>query len=46
MSDQIIKALESVEAKLAAMSEKADGEAATLGKVSTDTKTALDAIGV
>ena len=45
MSDQIIKALESVEAKLAAMSEKADGEAATLGKVSTDTKTALDAIG-
>lgn len=46
MSEQILKALDSVEAKLKAMAEKADGEAATVGKISTDTKTALDAIGV
>jgi len=42
----IMKALDTVEAKLTAMSTKADGEMATLGKVSADTKTALDAIGV
>ncbi len=46
MSEAIIKALESVEAKLAAMSEKADGEFKTVGKTASDTKTALDAIGV
>lgn len=46
MSEVIIKALESVEAKLAAMSTKADGEALTVGKISADTKTALDAIGI
>lgn len=46
MTDQVIKALDTIEAKLAAMSAKADGELATLGKVSTDTKTALDALGV
>jgi HK97 family phage major capsid protein len=46
MSEAILKALDSVEAKLKAMSDKADGEAATVGKISTDTKTALDAIGV
>lgn len=46
MSEAIMKALDSVEAKLSAMSEKADGELKTLGKVSSDTKTALDAIGV
>jgi len=46
MSDVILKALESVEAKLLSMSTKADGEAATVGKISADTKTALDAIGV
>jgi HK97 family phage major capsid protein len=45
MSEAILKALDSVEAKLAAMSEKADGELKTLGKVSADTKTALDSIG-
>lgn len=45
MSEAIIKALDSVEAKLKAMSDKADGEAATVGKISADTKTALDAIG-
>ena len=43
--DIISKSLDQIEAKLAAISTKADGEAATLGKVSADTKTALDAIG-
>lgn len=42
----IMKSLEKVEANLAAMSEKADGEMKTLGKVTTDTKTALDSIGL
>ena len=46
MSEAILKALDSVEAKLAAMSIKADGEAVTVGKISADTKTALDAIGI
>jgi HK97 family phage major capsid protein len=46
MSEAIIKALDSVEAKLKAMADKADGEFATVGKVSADTKTALEAIGV
>lgn len=42
----ILKALDAVETKLNTMSTKADGEMATLGKVSTDTKTAIDAIGI
>lgn len=42
----IDKAFDSVEAKLTAMAAKADGEIATMGKASADTKTALDAIGV
>ncbi|MCT6721739.1 hypothetical protein, partial [Acidovorax sp. K2F] len=42
----IMKALDAVESKLTAMSEKADGEMKTLGKVATDTKTALENIGV
>lgn len=46
MSDAILKALDSVEAKLKAMSDKADGEAQTVGRISADTKTALDAIGI
>jgi hypothetical protein len=41
----IMKSLEKVEGNLAAMSEKADGELKTLGKVSADTKAALDTIG-
>jgi HK97 family phage major capsid protein len=45
MSEAIMKALDSVEAKLVAMSTKAEGEAKTLGQVSADTKTALEAIG-
>jgi HK97 family phage major capsid protein len=39
------KALDALEAKLKSMSDKADGEMATLGKVSTDTKSALDNLG-
>jgi len=46
MSDQILKALESVEAKLTAMDTKAAGEIATIGKMSADTKAAIDAIGI
>jgi len=43
--DLISKSLDAIEAKLTAISAKADGEAATLGKISADTKTALEAIG-
>lgn len=46
MSEAILKALDSVEAKLSAMSTKADGEMAALGKVSTDTKAAIENIGI
>jgi HK97 family phage major capsid protein len=46
MSEAIMKALDSVEAKLSAMSTKAEGEALTVGKTSADTKAALDAIGI
>jgi HK97 family phage major capsid protein len=42
----ILKALDQVESKLKTMSEKADGEMKTLGKVSTDTKAAIDTIGI
>jgi len=46
MSLEIItKSLEGIEGRLAAWSAKADGELATLGKVSADTKTALDKLG-
>ncbi len=45
MSDAILKALDGIEAKLKAFSDKADGEAKTVGQISADTKTALDAIG-
>lgn len=43
--EQVSKAVESIEAKIAAFSAKAEGELATLGKVSADTKTALDHLG-
>ena len=46
MSDAILKALDGIEAKLKAFSDKADGEAKTVGQVSADTKTALDTIGI
>lgn len=41
----IMKSLEKLEGNLAEMSKKADGEMATLGKVSADTKAALETIG-
>lgn len=46
MDDLILKAVEAVESKITAMSTKAEGEMATLGKISSDTKTALDCIGI
>ena len=42
----IMKALDSVEKNLQTMSDKATNEIANLGKVSTDTKTAIDNLGV
>lgn len=44
--EQITKSLETIERALAAHSEKAEGEAKTLGKVSADTKAAIDSLGV
>ena len=44
--EQILKALEKVEDKLSAINERAEGEAKELGKISTETKNAIDAIGV
>jgi len=41
----IMKALDGLEGKLKSLSDKADGELGTLGKVSADTKTALDNLG-
>lgn len=46
MSEAIMKALDTIEAKMSQMSEKADNELKTLGKVSADTKTELDNIGI
>ena len=43
--EQVLKSLDKLEAKLKSMDDKAAGELATLGKVSADTKTALEAIG-
>lgn len=43
--ENVMKGLDAIEAKLKSMGEKADGELQTLGKVSADTKTALDNIG-
>lgn len=44
--DLIMKSLDKVEKNLTAMSEKSAGEMKTLGKVSEDTKTAIDSIGI
>lgn len=41
----ILKACEGIETKLKTVSEKADGEIATLGKVTADTKTAMETLG-
>jgi HK97 family phage major capsid protein len=46
MSDAILKALDSVETKLKTMSDKADAEMKDLGKISTDTKAAIETLGV
>lgn len=46
MSEVIMKALDAVDHKITAMAEKAEGEMKTIGKVSSDTKTAIDAIGI
>ena len=45
MSEAILKALDGIEAKLKAFSDKADGEAKTVGQISADTKIALEVIG-
>lgn len=44
--DSIMRALDGVEKKLNAISDKADAEMKDLGKVSTDTKAAIDSLGV
>lgn len=41
----LMKAIEGIEATLKTQADKADGELKTIGKVSADTKTALDNIG-
>jgi len=46
MSEAIMKAIEGVEQKLGAMATKAEGELATVGKISTDTKAAVEALGI
>jgi HK97 family phage major capsid protein len=43
--DAVLKAVESIEAKLKAMDDKAAGELKTLGEVSRDTKNALEKLG-
>lgn len=45
MSDAIMKAIGVVETKITTMSEKADGEMKSLGKISAETKTAIDSLG-
>lgn len=44
--EQILKALEKVEAKLTDISNRADNEVKELGKVSVETKNAIEAIGI
>lgn len=46
MSDLISKALDRVEAKMAEISTKADAEMKELGKISTETKAAIDSVGI
>jgi HK97 family phage major capsid protein len=46
MSEAILKALDSVESKINAMSLKANEETKSNGKVSQDTKTAIENIGI
>lgn len=44
--DNVIKALDKIEANLTKYSERADSETKELGKVSSETKAALDAFGI
>lgn len=44
--DVIMKSLDKVELNIKAMSDKSEGEMKTLGKISADTKTAVDTLGV
>ncbi|MCU0922528.1 MAG: hypothetical protein MUF16_19750, partial [Burkholderiaceae bacterium] len=44
--EKLMKAMDGIEGLLKSQAEKADGELKTLGKVSADTKTALDNLGV
>jgi HK97 family phage major capsid protein len=46
MTDIVIKSLETIERNLAAFAEKADREVKEAGRVSTETKAAIDALGV
>lgn len=46
MSEQIMKALDGIEIKLKAMSDQADAETKAAGKVSVETKNAIEALGV
>lgn len=43
--EALMKSMDGIESRLKSMSDKADGELATLGKVSADTKTALEKLG-
>lgn len=42
----LMKSMDGIESKLKDMATKADAEAITVGKISADTKTALEAIGI
>lgn len=46
MSEQLLKGLENIEANLKAQAEKAEAEFKAIGKVSQDTQTAIDNLGV
>jgi len=43
--DLLMKSMDKIELNIKTMSEKADGEMKTLGKISADTKTAIDTLG-
>lgn len=46
MSEQIMKALDSLEAKIGAYAQKAEDESKATGKVSADTQAAIDGLGL
>lgn len=45
MSEQIMKSLDAIERNLAAQAEKADAQAKEVGRVSTETKSAIEELG-